>query len=216
MLSLMIILLLSYLAGSVPTAIIAGRILIKDDIRRHGSGNAGATNVYRVMGWKPALIVVLIDIGKGILAVLFIAAIRVDALFLEEALIQLLAGVCAIVGHIWTVFAGFRGGKGVGTAFGVLVSLMPVPAMLALIVWLILVLSTRIVSLGSITAAVIFPAALIVQRICWKHDIPLAYMIIALAMGILILFTHRSNIGRLVRGEENRFGSSKPGRGKEH
>ena len=210
MLSLMLILFLSYLAGSIPTAIITSRVLLKDDIRNHGSKNAGATNVFRVMGWKPALFVVLVDIGKGILAVLLISTLRMDdPVIHDRAIVQLLAGVAAIIGHVWTLFAGFKGGKGVGTAFGVLVSLMPIPALAALAIWLILVFTTKIVSIGSISAALALPAVLVIQKLRWKPDIPPAYVIIAVVMGMLITFTHRANIGRLMRGEENKFGSRK-------
>jgi glycerol-3-phosphate acyltransferase PlsY len=203
MLSLFIVLLLSYLAGSIPTAIIASRIILKDDIRNHGSKNAGATNVFRVMGWKPALVVVLIDMGKGVLATLLFTRIALDAPILSHFTLQLLAGCAAIIGHIWTIFAQFRGGKGVGTAFGVLVGLA------ALAVWLILVFATRIVSISSITAGLAFPTVLLVQKFVLKFPVPIGLLIMGIALGLLIVVTHRANIRRLLRGEEHRFGSSK-------
>lgn len=208
MISFAFVLILSYLAGAFPTAILAGRIILKDDIRNHGSGNAGATNVFRVMGWKAALIVVLIDVGKGMLAALLISRIAVDAPLISAPLMRMCAGFAAIIGHIWTVFAGFRGGKGVGTAFGVLLSLSPVPSLIALAVWLIVVFSTRIVSVGSICAGIVYPTALILQRIWFKPDIHIGMVILGLVLGALIVVTHRANIRRLLNGEENRFGSS--------
>ncbi|MBN1893017.1 glycerol-3-phosphate 1-O-acyltransferase PlsY [bacterium] len=208
--SLFLILLLSYLAGSIPTAIIAGRMLIKQDIRNLGSKNAGATNVFRVLGWKPALFVVLIDVGKGLASVLWISQIRVDALPLSPYLVQILAGAAAVLGHVWTVFAGFRGGKGVGTAFGVLIGLAAWPTLVTFAVWLIVVLSTRIVSIASITAGILLPLLLFGRHLLLHQPVPVELRVMALALGILILVTHRSNIRRLLKGEENRFG--KPGK----
>lgn len=213
MLSLLIIIILSYLAGSIPTAIIASKIIMKDDIRNYGSGNAGASNVYRIMGWKPALFVVLVDIGKGTLATLVISKIGAGAIPLEETMVQILAGAAAIVGHVWTVFAGFRGGKGVGTAFGVLVALSPVASMVSLAVWLTLVLTIRIVSVGSLAAGLMFPVTLLLQRTFLDSELPSSLIIMGVLLGLLVFFTHRSNIGRLVRGEENRFVFGKKGRG---
>jgi glycerol-3-phosphate acyltransferase PlsY len=209
MLSILLILVLSYLAGSIPTAIITGRIVMKDDIRNHGSKNAGATNVFRVMGWKPALAVVLIDVGKGVLATLLISKLRVDPVSLDPLLVKVIAGSASIVGHVWTVFAGFRGGKGVGTAFGVFLGIAPVPVLITVGVWLAVVLSTRIVSISSLAAAVCLPTALWIQKRFFRPEIPGILLWITVLLAVLIFFTHRSNIKRLLRGEEHRFGSKK-------
>jgi len=208
MISLILVIFLSYIAGSIPTAIWTSRVLMKDDIRNHGSRNAGATNVFRVMGWKPALFVVLVDMAKGVLAVLFISRIRADAVPIDSAFIQIFAGVAAILGHIWTIFAGFKGGKGVGTAFGVLVALIPVPALIALGLWIIIVWLSRIVSIGSIVAAISLPVSIFCQRISGVQ-VPDIFLWISIIVAALIVFTHRTNISRLIRGEENRFGSKK-------
>ncbi len=208
MLSLLLILLLSYLAGSIPTAIIASRLAMKDDIRNHGSRNAGATNVYRVMGWKPALIVVLIDIGKGVLAALLVSKLRIDPLAWHPVLVQIAAGTAAILGHVWTVFAGFRGGKGVGTAAGVFLSIAPLPVLAALAVWLVLLFSTRIMSVASLAAALTLGVALTAQKTLFRPDIPGFLVAGTWAVVALIVFTHRSNIRRLARGEELKLGSS--------
>ncbi len=212
--------LLSYLVGSIPTAVIAGRMVLKDDIRRHGSKNAGATNVFRVLGWKPALIVLLIDIGKGIFSTLVIARLASGDVPLSGLNVQMLAGFAAILGHIWTVFAGFRGGKGVGTAFGVLLSLAPWASLVTLIVWLTLVVHTRIVSLGSLAAGIVFPVALLIQKWAFQPGLPVSLIVMGMVLGVLVFITHRSNIGRLIRKEENRFGSKgkeapDPDKGKE-
>lgn len=209
MILILAVVILSYLLGSFPTAILAGRIVMKDDIRNHGSGNAGATNVFRVMGWKPALIVVIIDIGKGVAATLLVARIAVSVSGLDNMLIQLIAGIAAIIGHVWTVFAGFRGGKGMGTAFGVLLGLAPFASLVTFSVWLILVLSTRIVSVGSIAAGIVFPLFLWLQSVWFDSGLPGYFIVISVFLGLLVIFTHRSNIRRLLRGEENRFGQQK-------
>lgn len=213
MISLIVILALSYLAGSVPTAIMMGHLILKDDIRNHGSKNAGATNVFRVMGWKPALVVFLIDAGKGVLAVLLISQIRVDVLALQPSTVQVLAGAMAMVGHIWTVFAGFKGGKGVGTALGVFLALVPEAALIALATWILMVWLTRIVSVASIVAALVFGCTLIVQKFLLDVPIPMPIVIVGVALATLIVVKHRSNIQRLLKGEENKFGSSKGKKG---
>jgi len=209
MIFLFTILVLSYLVGSIPTAIITSKVVMRDDIRKHGSGNAGATNVFRVMGWKPAVFVVLVDVGKGVVATLLISKIGAGSIPLDETVVRILAGLCAIVGHIWTVFAGFHGGKGVGTAFGVLVVLAPVASLITLVVWLVLVLIIRIVSVGSLVAGIVFPTVLFIQRYIGKVDIHDALLVVSLLLCVLVFVTHRSNIRRLLRGEENRFGLKK-------
>ena len=115
MISIAVIIILSYLAGSLPTSILAGKILKDIDIREHGSGNAGATNVFRVLGWKTALVVGIIDLFKGFAATIFISGIAFSNVPMSQELVRIIAGISAIVGHIWTVFAGFKGGKGVLT-----------------------------------------------------------------------------------------------------
>lgn len=206
MLEFVIVLILSYLVGSFPTAIIAGKLLKKIDIREHGSGNAGATNVFRVLGWKAGLIVLLIDMFKGFVAVYWIAQLIPSA---ENAnmfsIYKILAGVAAIVGHIWTVFAGFKGGKGVGTAAGVFLGLQPVPVFICLMVFVGIVYRTRYVSLGSMTAALLLPVILLVQKLILSIPVPVPDIIIALLLAILIVVMHRENINRLLEGKESKL-----------
>jgi len=209
MLSLILVILLSYIAGSIPTAILVSRAILKDDIRNHGSKNAGATNVFRVMGWKPALFVILVDIGKGLMAVLCITQLAESQSLLDPIFVQILAGCFSVIGHVWTVFAGFRGGKGVATAFGVLISLAPIPSLITLAVWIILVLTTRIVSVGSLFAGLAFPLLLILQKKFFIPDLPLPLLVMGIVLFVLIVVTHRSNVKRLLRGEENQFGKKK-------
>ena len=202
---LIFVLILSYLIGSFPTALIAGKLLKKIDIREHGSGNAGATNVLRILGWKAALVVLLIDMFKGFAAVYWLAGLLPDVQNAETyAVYQILTGLAAILGHIWTIFAGFKGGKGVGTAAGVFLGLQPVPVLICLIVFSGIVYRTRYVSLGSMTAAVLLPIILLVQKYALDRPVPLPYILIGLILAILIVVTHRENIHRLAQGRENK------------
>ncbi len=208
MLQLFLVILLSYLAGSFPTAIIISRLIIKDDIRKHGSGNAGATNVFRVMGWKPGLIVITVDIAKGMLAVLVIAKLA-SSVGWNEIIVQIIAGFSAIIGHIWTVFAGFRGGKGVGTAFGVFLGLTPLASLITFTVWVLLILLTRYVSIASLSAGFIFGLVLLMQKYYFKADIPVPILLLGGIIVLLVFYTHRSNIKRLIKGKESKIGGKK-------
>ena len=208
MLQLLLVILLSYLAGSFPTAIIISRLIIKDDIRKYGSGNAGATNVFRVMGWKPGLIVITVDIAKGMLAVLVIAKLA-HSVGLNEIIAQIIAGFSAIIGHIWTVFAGFRGGKGVGTAFGVFLGLTPLASLIAFTVWVLLIVLTRYVSIASLSAGFIFGLVLLMQKYYFKADVPVPLLVLGGIIVLLVFYTHRSNIKRLIKGKETKIGEKK-------
>src|SRR5437762_6418052 len=149
MLSLILVILLSYLVGSIPTALIIGRYFKGVDPRKFGSKNMGSTNAVRVLGWKYGLLVQGIDITKGIIATLLISKIFYGSLpfenktpFQDITLVQIIAGLSAILGHVWTIFAGFKGGKGINTAAGMLVSLAPVDATIAIGVFVIVVFSS--------------------------------------------------------------------------
>ncbi len=209
MITILLIIILSYLIGSIPSALIAGRIILKDDLRKYGSGNAGATNVYRVMGWKPALFVMCFDIAKGTIAVLFISQIHLGHPGIDHSILQIVAGLGAVAGHVWTIFAGFRGGKGVGTAFGVFVAMVPFATLLTLIIWLVIVLTVRIVSVGSLAAGMIFPIAVVMQRRFMNSEISIYTVVVSIILGVLIIVNHRSNIKRLIRGQEKRLNFSK-------
>jgi len=206
MLSLLAILLSGYLVGSIPTSIITGKVLRGIDIREHGSGNAGATNVLRVLGWKPAVVVMLVDVGKGALATLVCSRLRIDPIALDPIVLRIIAGSAAVVGHVWTIFAGFRGGKGVGTAGGMLIALYPIAALVCLIIFGTLVATTRYVSVGSISAAIALPVVLILLDRVFGRPVPSLLFDLSLVMTVLIVFTHRSNIKRLIQGTENRIG----------
>jgi glycerol-3-phosphate acyltransferase PlsY len=210
MLELLIVLILSYLVGSIPTAVIAGKLLKKIDIREHGSGNAGATNVLRVLGWKASLVVLLFDMLKGYGAVTWIVDIIPNVSDIDtKAIYQILAGVAAICGHIWTIFAGFKGGKGVGTAAGVFFGLQPVPVFICLLVFIGIVSRTKYVSLGSMISAALLPIILLVQFFLLGKPVPIAHTVIAVLLAVLIVIMHRENIHRLVSGNENKISFKK-------
>jgi len=206
MISLLSILILSYLVGSTPTSIIVGKILKGIDIRDYGSGNAGGTNAFRVLGWKAGVFVSLVDIAKGTFSTVVISKIHIDTLPFDNAtLIMILAGVCAILGHTYTIFAGFKGGKGVGTGAGMLIGLFPIAFLICLIVFAIILFSTGIVSISSMAAAVTLPIALLVIDNLFSKNVDTTLTIFSIIIPSFIIFTHRSNIKRLIKGEENSF-----------
>lgn len=208
MLNIVLSLFVAYLIGSFPTALIAGKLIKKIDIREHGSGNAGATNVFRVLGWKSGLVVLFIDMFKGFASVWWIPELAVVSPE-KYIFIQILAGMAAIAGHIWTIFAKFRGGKGVGTAAGVFLGLQPGPVMICLIVFIGVVYKTRYVSLGSMIAAFLLPIILIVQKFFLEIEIQIPMIILSILLAILIIVTHRANINRLIQGTESEFSFGK-------
>ena len=210
MLSMITIIVLSYLAGSIPTSIICSKLFKGIDLRDYGSGNAGGTNAIRVLGWKIGVFVMLVDVGKGVLATLLISQIRIDPVTLTTNIVQIIAGMSAIFGHIWTIFAGFKGGKGVGTAAGMLFSLYPVAGLVCVAVFALVFFATRYVSLSSMSAAVAFPIIVLLFKNWRGYSGELIYFAVFIAA--LIVFTHRSNIKRLLKGEENKARRKKPGR----
>lgn len=220
MVSLLLIVVLSYLAGSMPGSIWVGKGIYGIDVREHGSGNAGATNTFRVLGWQAGTLATLVDMGKGLLAAGVIASIRVDAIPFDvggwdvDTFIRLLAGFVAIVGHMYPVFAGFKGGKGVNTAGGVLFALTPFSMVITLLAFAIVLFSTRYVSLASLTAAVTFPSTVAIRKYVFGvESIDGSLVIISLIIAVILFITHRSNIQRLMSGTENRVKSFKLGKG---
>lgn len=197
--------LLSYLAGSIPTAILTGRILKGIDIRNYGSGNAGATNVFRVLGWKAGLFVLLFDMAKGLAATVLIYKIASGSVVPDVVLLQIMAGLGAVFGHIWPVWTGFRGGKGVGTGAGMIIGLVPWAVLVGLAVFVATVALSRYVSLGSILASATIPIYLFAKQLIWTRAVSVYLLIIAVFIPLLIIFTHRSNIQRLVNGTENKI-----------
>jgi glycerol-3-phosphate acyltransferase PlsY len=194
--------LCGYLLGSIATSVWVGKIFHGVDVREHGSGNAGATNVIRVLGWKTGIPVMIVDIGKGWLAaslpVLFSLAEKGTGALTS---LQILTGMAAIVGHVYPVFAKLRGGKGVGTTFGVLLSLNPVLTLLCLVIFLLVLFITGYVSVSSMSAGVAFPVLLF----SLFGTPSLVFKIFSVFVAFALIATHRANIRRLLKGEESKF-----------
>ena len=187
----------SYFVGAIPTSFLAGRIFRGIDLREHGSKNLGATNVYRTLGWRYAIPVGLVDIAKGAVPVLVFAP-RVS----DSQLFALACGVAAIVGHVFSVFVRFRGGKGVATAAGAMLGLTPLSLGVALLIWIVVLKLSGYVSLASMSAAAGFPAAVYLLE---RPDQPEILWLDAL-LAAAIIWLHRANIRRLLNGTESRFG----------
>jgi acyl phosphate:glycerol-3-phosphate acyltransferase len=194
--------IIAYILGSIPAAVWIGKWIHNIDVREHGSGNAGTTNVIRVLGWKTGIPVLTIDLAKGWLAAMmpvFLNSAEPGSGMITN--LQIVAGLMAITGHILPVFAGFRGGKGVATMFGVLLALQPLLTIGCLGVFLIILIITGIVSVSSMTAGIAFPVFLFLF-----FDTPsLIFKIFSIVVAIALLLTHRKNIGRLIRGEEKKL-----------
>lgn len=201
-----LICLAAYLFGSVPSAVWAGRWFFGIDVRDHGSGNAGATNVYRVLGLRTAIAVLLTDALKGAAAVSLAWAVR-DLFPAEEwfVMYRFLLGLLALLGHVFPLFAGFRGGKGIATLAGIIVVLFPGAILICLGIFVLVFLGSRYVSLGSMLAAISFPVVVI-----WILPDPLLPEILfSLVVAVFVPLTHIKNIRRLLRGQENKIRFSK-------
>ena len=201
--------ILSYLIGSIPTAYIFGKMLKGIDIREHGSGNVGATNVFRVLGKKPGTIVLLLDILKGVVPVVIVA----NGLGLIEVLDFVLLAIAAVSGHNWTIFLKFKGGKGIATSFGVLIGLTIQIAMIrpvligVILIWLVTFLSTRIISVSSILAATCLPIIMVFTN----QDFTI--ILLGIMFCVFVVARHKANIRRLFAGQEPRvplFSRKKP------
>jgi len=191
---------LAYLVGSFPTAWLVGRAF-GVDLRVEGSGNLGGTNAYRVLGPGGGIPVIVVDILKGYVPTAFFP--NWDGSGIGQ--LALLYGLLAIIGHVWPIWLRFRGGKGVATGAGVLVALAPFAALLATLVWLGLVALTRTVSIASLGAATVVPLSAALT------DEPLSTTIFCVGVAVFVWWTHRSNVRRLVRGEELKFGAARKG-----
>jgi len=193
----LLVLILSYLIGSIMSGDLVARFK-KIDLRSQGSGNVGATNVFRTMGTLYGVIVLVADVLKGVIAVLL--GVWVDNHYGFNSNLPILAGILAIVGHNWPIYAKFKGGKGIATSLGVLIALSPTSLLIAFPVWLLALLLSGYVSVGSILSAIAYPISVF---IFYPHQIYL--QLFALLAGILAVYRHRINIQRLLRGEEKRI-----------
>jgi acyl phosphate:glycerol-3-phosphate acyltransferase len=195
-------LILAYLAGSIPSAVWAGRLFHGIDVREHGSGNAGATNTVRVLGWKTGIPVLIFDVFKGWLAASLPRFLDAAPDASEQMMVlQIVCGMAAIIGHVFPLFARFRGGKGVATTFGVLLALQPWLTLACAGIFLIVLFISGYVSLGSIISVIMFPVLLLTVF----HTPSMLFKIFAILVAIAVVATHSKNISRLIRGEEKRF-----------
>lgn len=196
-----VILLFAYLLGSVPNAVWIGKVFFNTDVREHGSKNAGSTNTIRVLGYKAGIPVLILDILKGFLAVklIYFTFYYIPATG-EYINFQLLLGLAVIIGHIFPVFANFRGGKGVATLIGVIMAIDPVSTLICIGVFMATLLITKYVSLSSMIAGLSFPVLVIVVF----NTTTSSLVIFSLIVFVLLLFTHQKNIERLLRNEESK------------
>ena len=204
--SYLVIMIAAYLLGSLPTGYLAGKIR-GVDIRKVGSGNMGATNVFRVLGRTAGIVVLVLDGLKGYAACIWLVDLArlwlaVPAEHLET--VRIVAGICAVLGHNYTCWLGFKGGKGIATSAGVYAALAPVSVTISIATWAIAFVLTRYVSIASIAAAVALPVAV------WLLSSSLLLQIVTTALGLMAILKHRGNIQRLLKGTENRFGNKRP------
>lgn len=194
----------AYLIGSVPTAVWVGRAWYNMDVREHGSKNAGATNTFRVLGKKPGIVVLTIDILKGWVAVSlpsFLSWYNPEISNEQIVNVQVVTAICAILGHMFPLFAGFKGGKGVATSLGIVVGLHPLAAGICIILFLVVFIISQFVSLGAICAAIAFPIAI---RLLPGFDSQTLF-IFSVILSLAVIAAHRKNIGRLIKGNENKM-----------
>jgi acyl phosphate:glycerol-3-phosphate acyltransferase len=198
----------SYLIGSIPTSVWVGKMFFKLDVRDHGSGNAGATNTIRVLGWKVGLPVFIFDVFKGWIAVMLAVFFMANQLNADQMVFLKIGLAAAVVlGHVFPLFAGFRGGKGVATLLGVGVAMYPLTVWVVLAVFIIVLLATGYVSLGSISGAVLFP---FIDIFLFRQD-NIWLMGLSILVALFIPVTHRNNIKRLLKGKESKFRPTKHG-----
>ncbi|MFU8812225.1 MAG: glycerol-3-phosphate 1-O-acyltransferase PlsY [Balneolaceae bacterium] len=223
MLSIAAVVILCYLVGAIPSSLWYGKFVRGIDIREHGSGNAGATNTFRILGWKAGVLVLLFDFGKGLLCTTVIYKLAYSigsgpvtfyANWDVEAMLMILCGLGAVAGHMFPVYANFSGGKGAATACGMLYGIEPLSISITLAIFLIVMFSTRYVSLASIISSFIYPLSQLVLRyiVGWHIDGSIIIFSSVIALGIII--KHRGNIQRLLNGTENRINSFKPAKGR--
>ena len=200
---IVIIILLSYLIGSIPSAVWLGRYFHHVDIRDFGSGNAGATNTFRILGKKLGWIVLICDVSKGIVASTL--PFFFSSFFLgykdEVLILQLCASFTAVIGHVFPIFANFRGGKGVATSLGIIFGVNPFAAAICIAIFLLVFFSFRFVSLGAITAAIAFPFI----SYFGLHEDARIMIVFTIVLSALVIIAHRNNFARLLKGNENKI-----------
>jgi glycerol-3-phosphate acyltransferase PlsY len=214
MLNIISLIIVSYLIGSFPTALIVGKLFKKIDIRKFGSGNLGSTNAFRTLGVPLGILVQLVDIAKGLIVVLLVSRFFYDTLpfenwtpFEDITVLKIIAGVAAVLGHTFSVFVKFKGGKGINTALGMLISLAPIDVSISVGFFILILLSSGYVSLGSVIASFILPTSMFIRHNIFDVNIYGYKTLIFFCIGtsVLLIYNHRENIKRLLYGNENRF-----------
>jgi glycerol-3-phosphate acyltransferase PlsY len=199
----------AYILGSIPFGLIVCRLAGVEDIRKFGSGNIGATNVWRASGFKVAVFVYIGDIGKGVLSILFAQKFAmIIPLGMAVEIFYVICAVACVLGAVYSIFIKFKGGKGVNAALGVLVMLLPFEILIAFILFLLSVIIFRYISLGSIVAAFSLAVTLAVEIFILGKQVSIIYFYLCLILVLMILITHRSNIKRIINGTESRFSFS--------
>ena len=203
--SIIIFICLSYLTGAFPSAVWIGRAFFNIDVREHGSGNAGATNTFRILGFKAGLPVLILDIMKGWISVNY-AMFFSESNFNPERFfeIQLVFGLAAVFGHLFPIYTGFRGGKGIATILGLLLAVHHVAALVSLLFFILILFISRYVSLSSILASCIFPIVIILLQQT-SNEVNESLFLFSIFVPILSLITHQKNIERLLRNEETKI-----------
>lgn len=185
--------IVAYLLGSIPNGLVFGKLIWQVDLREHGSHNIGATNAWRTLGKGPGFLIFLLDFFKGFISV------WLGSVLAGTPMAMVLAGICAIIGHSCSVFLKFKGGKGVATGLGVIVMLMPLPALIVFAVWLLIVKISGYVSLGSIIAAALVPI------LAWLQGYAMEYIVFGLLAAAFVIVRHKANIIRLLNGSESKI-----------
>lgn len=195
-----LLILSAYLLGSIPTSVWIGKMFYGIDVREFGSGNAGATNTFRVLGKRAGIPVLIVDILKGLAATMLVYLSSFSGTTNEFINFQIALGVAALIGHIFPVLAGFRGGKGVATLLGVVIAVQPVAASLALVVFLIVLLATKYVSLSSMSAGLSFP----IIGLTVMHYENITMIAFSIVVAVMLIITHKKNISRLLKKQESK------------
>ena len=209
MFAYILVILVAYLLGSISFSVIISKKMAGFDVREKGSGNAGATNVLRSVGKKAAVLTLLCDCLKGVVAVLFAVIVGKIASNTDKALLVQLAGIAVVIGHTFPIFFGFKGGKGVATSLGVLLVTNWQIGLICLVFALVLMALTKMVSMGSVGAAILFPVLVLFIKTNFIVTEGSGYLIYSIILAVLVAFNHRSNIKRILNGTENKLNFKK-------
>ena len=201
LLSILLVAISSYLIGSIPSSYIVGKVVKGIDLREHGSGNLGAANTFRILGAKAAIPVLLFDVGKGFIAVRYFSAFSGS----ESFIYPLISAFFVVLGHNYSIFMKFSGGKGVSTTTGAFAALAPLAVLLSFVLWIVVLLISRIVSMASMIAALFLPISIFILNSAFDENIHISIQILAILVAIVVIYKHKSNIKRLIEGTEKKI-----------